>query len=463
MSSKGATEVSSVTTSSDPRTTLSLAPMSALQIIAVAITIGLNALDGFDVLSISFASPGIAAEWHVAPGALGVILSMELIGMAIGSIVLGAVADKIGRRPTVLGCLVLMTAGMFMATTAKGPVDLSAWRVLTGLGIGGVLASINAIAAEFSNAKRKNLSVAIMAIGYPIGGVLGGQVVQGLLKTGDWRSVFYFGATVTAIFIPLVLLWVPESVQWLAQNQPANALKKINRTLARMRHQAIAALPLRQSNTPKASIADIFSPALLATTIIVTMAYFFHIVTFYFVLKWVPKIVVNMGFAASSATAVLKWANLGGACGGAVLGLLGMRYSMKTLTIGVMIMSTVMVMVFGHSPPDLERLSLICACTGFFTNGAIVGMYAIFAQAFPTHLRAFGTGFAIGIGRGGSALAPVVAGFLFQGGYSVPTVATAMSVSALIAAGVLSLLKLRPERGESVPAAASDGAVSAAL
>lgn len=432
--------------STDPRATISAAPMSALQIIAVAITIGLNALDGFDVLSIAFASPGIAADWHIDRAALGIVLSMELIGMAIGSILLGGVADKIGRRPTILGCLMLMTGGMFMATAATGVVDLSLWRVLTGLGIGGVLASINAVAAEFSNAKRKNLCVSLMSIGYPIGGVLGGLVVQHLLKGLDWRSIFYFGSTVTAVFIPLVFVFVPESVHWLTQKQPQGALEKINIALRRMGHGAIAALPAISTEARKRSIADIFAPGLVATTMIVALAYFFHIMTFYFVLKWVPKIVVDMGFAASSAAGVLVWANVGGACGGAVLGLLGMRFGMKPLTIGVMLLSAVMVAVLGRTPPDLERLSLICACAGFCTNAAIVGMYALFAQAFPTHVRAFGTGFAIGVGRGGSVLAPIVAGFLFKAGYGLPMVATTMSFGALIAAGVLSMLKLQPDR-----------------
>src|SRR5882757_8871160 len=214
----------------DPRELIAGSPMSTLQIVVVALTIALNALDGFDVLSISFASPGIAQEWGIDRAALGIVLSMELIGMAIGSILLGGVADKFGRRPTILGCLVLMTAGMFMATAAKGVVDLSLWRVLTGLGIGGVLASINAVAAEFSNAQRKNLSVSLMSIGYPLGGL----VVQHLLKGLDWRSIFYFGSAVTALFIPLVLVFVPESVHWLTQKQPRDALEKINGALGRM-------------------------------------------------------------------------------------------------------------------------------------------------------------------------------------------------------------------------------------
>src|SRR3954451_23665819 len=125
---------------SDPRTILDQASMSRLQIAAVAITVALNALDGFDVLSISFASPGIAAEWGIDRGALGIVLSMELIGMTVGSAVLGGVADRIGRRPAILGCLAVMATGMVMATTAGGLAGLSTWRIVTGLGIGGIVA-----------------------------------------------------------------------------------------------------------------------------------------------------------------------------------------------------------------------------------------------------------------------------------------------------------------------------------
>jgi len=138
----------SKTEQQDPRITIDEAPMSALQIAAVAITVGLNALDGFDVLSISFAAPGIATEWGIDRAALGVVLSMELIGMAVGSMLLGGVADRIGRRRTILGCLVAMATGMFMVTTAHDIVTLSVWRVVTGLGIGGMLAATNAAVAE---------------------------------------------------------------------------------------------------------------------------------------------------------------------------------------------------------------------------------------------------------------------------------------------------------------------------
>jgi benzoate transport len=430
--------------------------MSRLQIIAVAITIGLNGLDGFDVLAISFASPGIAAEWGINPAQLGFVLSMELIGMAVGSLVLGPLADRIGRRPLMLGCLTLMSVGMFMATTVKGVYDLALWRIITGLGIGGLLAAINAVAAEFSNLKRRHMCVSIMAIGYPIGAVLGGLVVAQLLKEQTWRSVFYFGGFCTVAFIPLVLAFVPESVHWLARKQPEGALEKINRILKRMGHTAITALPTISAEVRKRSAMDLFAPALIATTILVAIGYFFHVTTFYFILKWIPKIVVNMGFAPSSAAGVLVWANVGGAVGGAVLGLLTLRFNVKGLTIGAMVLSSVMVVIFGRTPPDLQKLAFMVAAAGFFTNGAIVGMYAIFAQAFPTHVRAGGTGFGIGVGRGGSVLAPIIAGFLFNAGQSLPDVALVMAMGSLCAAIVVSFLKLRPDDNQAETAGESE-------
>jgi benzoate transport len=437
----------------DPRHILASSKMSAIQIAAVAVTIGLNALDGFDVLAISFASPGILREWGIDRAALGFVLSMELIGMGLGSILLGGVADRVGRRRTLLGCLVVMTSGMILATRAKGVYDLSVWRVFTGLGIGGMLAAINAVAAEFSNDLRRSFNVSLMAIGYPIGAVIGGSIAALLLKQGDWRMVFEFGAAATALFIPLVWWLVPESISWLCQRQPAGALGSVNRSLARMGRSPVDALPAVSSEARERSVADILSPRLVRVTVLVTLAYFFHITTFYFILKWVPEIVVRMGFTPSSAAGVLVWANVGGASGGAVLGLLSMRYGLKHLTMAVMVLSTIMVTVFGRGQSNLAQLSLVCAVTGFCTNAGVVGLYGILAQAFPTYVRATGTGFAVGVGRAGAMLAPIIAGYLFRGGYGLQFVAVAMSVGSLIGAVALWLLPLSSARIDTIEGA----------
>ena len=159
---------------STPQEVIDRSPMYGRQIIAVTICVFLNALDGFDVLSISFASPGIAAEWQIDRAALGIVLSMELIGMAIGSLLLGPAADKYGRRPLILACLVVMTLGMYTVAIADSVIELSIYRFVTGIGIGGMLAAINAMTAEYANEKYRHLCVIIMAGGYPLGAIVGG-------------------------------------------------------------------------------------------------------------------------------------------------------------------------------------------------------------------------------------------------------------------------------------------------
>jgi benzoate transport len=432
-------------TPEDPRAVIAREPMGRAQVVAVGLCVLLNALDGFDVLSISFASPGIAAEWGIDRAVLGVVLSMELIGMAAGSIVVGGLADRFGRRPVILGSLVIMAVGMALATTAHDVTTLSAFRLFTGLGIGGMLAAINAAAAEFSNARRRNLAVAIMAGGYPVGAVVGGSIASRLLTGGDWRSVFTFGAIATVAFLPLVWLLLPETVAYLAHRRPPNALERVNAVLRRLGHAPVAALPATAADAPRATIAQLFAPGLARTTVLLTVAYFAHIMTFYFILKWIPKIVVDMGHAPSTAGGVLVWANVGGATGALLLSLATQRFGVRPLVIGALALSAVLVTVFGQGQADLRQLALVAGIAGMCTNAGVVGLYAMFAQSFPTAVRAGGTGFVIGVGRGGAALGPIVAGFLFASGAGLATVAVLMALGSVLAAAALTLLRYREQ------------------
>ena len=428
---------------SDPRAIIDSAPMSHFQWGIITTRVGLNALDGFDVLSISFASPGIAAAWGIDRAALGFVLSMELIGMAIGSLVLGGVADRIGRRATILACLAVMACGMFGASSAHDVTTLSAWRVLTGLGIGGMLAATNAAAAEAANARRRALCVVLMAGGYPLGSVIGGSVSAVLLARYDWRAVFVFGGIVTLAMIPLVLWRAPESVAFLMHRRPPGALPRINATLRRMGHPPIAALPEADATRATVPLAQLFDATLRRTTLVLTIAYFAHIMTFYFILKWIPKIVVDMGFAPSAAAGVLVWASVGGASGSLALGLLTARVRLVSLTISAMVLSTILIVAFGRGQTSIGALSAIAAVAGFATNAGVVGLYALIAQSFPTGVRATATGFVIGVGRGGSALAPALAGMLFAAGYLLPTVAILMALGSAVAAVAIVLLHPR--------------------
>jgi|SoiMethySBSTD1v2_1073268.scaffolds.fasta_scaffold11711_4 benzoate transport len=453
-------------TSTDPREVIDKSPMTFAQVVVVVLTVLLNAMDGFDILSIAFASNGIAAEWKVTTQALGIVLSMELIGMAVGSVFLGGLADRIGRRPTLLGCLTTMAFGMFMATTAGSPVQLSIWRVITGLGIGGMLSCTNAVVAEFSNKKWRSLCISLMVIGYPLGGGIGGLWASGLINAYGWRSVFFLGAGLTALLLPMAFFFVPESVHWLTRKQPADALARVNASLSKLGFVGVSALPKMASDERKKSLADIFSPALVNITLILTAAYFLHIVSFYFLAKWTPRIVGAMFPTMPPGTGprVLALTNFGGAAGGALFGLLAGRVGLKRLSIVILACNAIAIVLFGRTPADLDTLMWLAIAVGFFGNAAISGLYSIVAYGFPTHVRATGTGFVIGVGRGGAVLSPWIAGVLFDPSgvsTSLPVdklafVALVMATGSLLSGFVLLFLKLNVERpvdksGEKAP------------
>ncbi len=425
----------------DPRAVIAATPMRTLQIVVVALCIALNALDGFDVLAISFAAPGIAEEWGVDRATLGIVLSMELLGMAAGSVLIGNVADRIGRRPTILSCLVVMALGMYAAMHADSVKTLSVVRFLTGIGIGGMLSSTSAMVAEFSNDKRRGLNVALNIAGYSTGAILGGLLASKLLaETGDWRSVFMVGAIASAAMIPLAFFFLPESIESLIARRPAGALARVNHIFTRIGHAPVEALPPPPAEALKPSIATLFGPRFARITILLTVAYFAQILFFYYIQKWVPKIVVDMGFDASQAGGVLVAANVGNLAGAVIIGLASQRFNLRPLVAGAMLAGFVAIALFGVAGADLTRLSITVAVAAFFINAGVVGMYPLLAQAYPAALRASGTGFVIGIGRGGSALGPVVAGALFASGGSLLLVSLVMGLGGLLAAAMILLL-----------------------
>ncbi len=220
--------------------------------------------------------------------------------------------------------------------------------------------------------------------------------------------------------------------------------------LRKLGHSVVSALPVINEGDRKKSVGDIFSSTLAIPTILITLAYFCHIVTFYYILKWTPTIVSLMGIGASAASGVLTWANVGGAIGGALFGVLTHKIGVRPLTIGILVLTMVGVMLFGRSAPEVAQLSMWAAFAGFFGNAGVSGLYTIVAYVFPTHVRATGTGFVIGVGRGGAVLAPALAGYLLQRGQDngdaladiLAFVATVMGVGSLMAAIVLVFLKL---------------------
>jgi len=420
----------------------------------VVLMVLLNALDGFDVLSSAFAAPGITADWGIPRSELGIVLSAELVGMGFGSVLLGGAADKFGRKNTMIACLILMAAGMWMAGHANGVGDMFVYRFITGIGIGGMLAATNAVTAESTNNKWRKAAIAVYVAGYPLGAILGGVAAsEWLLDTYGWRGVFDFGAIVTAALIPIVALVVPETAAYHASK---DNLDGVNKTLAAFDKPAIGSLPASASNASKPKVTDILSnPQLRPVTLLLAFGYMFHTITFYYILKFAVQIVADYppGYAPSDAATVLTWANVGGFFGSALFGFVMARLGIKWPTALMLLIGSVAVVSFGLGRDTLDGWQWATILTGFFTNAAISGYYAAFARGFPAYARATGTGFVLGIGRLGAAGSPLIAGALFAllGNDELLVVSAIMAMGSIVS---LILFLMLPEReGDDLVAA----------
>ena len=171
-------------------------PMTPLQVGAVLICILINFIDGFDVLAIAFAAPEISKEWQLQPSTLGVVFSSGLAGMVLGALFLSPVADRFGRRKLILLCLAVISTGMFTSALADDVNSLLLTRLITGLGVGGMLSSLTTMVAEYSSVRRQKLAVSVLQAGYPVGAIIAGFASVLLVSEFGWRSIFWGGSLV---------------------------------------------------------------------------------------------------------------------------------------------------------------------------------------------------------------------------------------------------------------------------
>ncbi|PXX71905.1 benzoate transport [Pseudomonas sp. LAMO17WK12:I10] len=430
-------------------------PMSSFQCLAIGICMVLNMIDGFDVLVMAFTAASVSAEWGLNGAQVGLLLSAGLFGMAAGSLFIAPWADRFGRRPLILFCLALSGLGMLLSALSQTPLQLALLRGLTGLGIGGILASSNVIASEYSSKRWRGLAVSLQSTGYALGATLGGLLAVWLLSHWGWRSVFLFGGAVTWLVIPLVLLWLPESLDFLLARRPGNALVRINRLARRLEQPELAQLPPevpRQAGAPS-GFGQLLAPAMRRTTLLIWLLFFLVMFGFYFVMSWTPKLLVAAGLSAQQGITGGVLLSVGGIFGAALVGGLASRWPLGRVLALFMLITAGLLVLFVGSASSIAAALGLGLLIGLFANGCVAGLYALSPVVYDASVRATGVGWGIGIGRIGAILSPTVAGFLLDGGWQPLHLYGVFASVFVIAAGCLLLLK--PARARAQPAMAS--------
>ncbi|MGO1072443.1 MFS transporter [Lysobacter sp. CA199] len=421
---------------------VSLQRMSRFQWIAIGLCIALNMLDGFDVMVMAFTAPHISQEWRLSGTQLGGLFSAGLFGMAAGSLFLAPWADRYGRRTIILWCLIVLTLGMGLSAFARDVGELALLRALTGVGIGGMLASVGVITAEYAADKWRSTAVALQATGYPVGATIGGLIASALLEHWNWQAVFATGALASLIAIPVVLRMLPESMDFLISRRPSNALPRLNDLLQRMRLPALTELPAAAVADPaqRSGYRALFAPHLLRTSLLIAAAFFLLMFSFYFVLSWTPKLLVSAGLSAQQGITGGVLLNLGGIVGGSLFGWFAARRSLSTLTIACMLLASLALFAFGAASQNLSLAFPIAFVLGATVFGSMAGLYALAPIVFETSTRTTGLGWAIGIGRIGAILSPIAVGWLTDLDWSTSHLYYLCAVPLLLAAAAVAWL-----------------------
>ena len=394
-------------------------PLSPFQIGIIAICTLINTLDGFDVLVVAFTASALTREWGLGPAIVGIMLSAGLVGMGLGALLLAPIGDWMGRRRAVLVCLVIMAVGMVLAGLSNGPYEMAGWRIVTGLGIGALLANVNIVVSEYSNARHRDLCMSIMAAGYQIGAMFGGMIAIAIMRVFTWREVFYFGGVVGVVLLVVVYFSLPESLDFLQLRRPADALKQVNRTLERMGQKALAQLPpyvspAASGNKPK--LSSLFQAGRAGPTVAACAAYLLMMMSVYFFVSWSPRIITQMGLGQDNGIMSVVLMNTAGTISCFIFGGLARFVGVRRLAIVVMTCFALAGAWFGFAPGSVTAMLAAATIVGYFLASSVTSMYAVVPYVFPLAVRTTGTGLAMSFGRLGAALGPYIAGLLMAGG-----------------------------------------------
>ena len=393
------------------------AQLGRMQILVLTLCALAAILDGFDLQAIAFTGPVIAQEWDIEATALGVVFSAALAGMTFGALLVGMLGDRFGRKVAV--GLSVATFGVFTLAivSANSYTELLVYRFLAGLGIGGTIPSVTTLMAEYAPNRLRTMMIALMSIGIPIGGVLGGLLAAQIIPIWGWKSVFFVGGVFPLLLLPLIVLMLPESLHFLvtkggqASNTTiASILNRINPVGQYQDSDTFVVPDVRLQGSP---LKHLFGSSLIRSTLLLWTAFFINLLAMYFLMTWLPAILVESGFLISKAINVSVLFSLGGAIGGLILARLMARYgSRQMLTLFFLLdafVCTVVIRLAGFAP---SLLMLVIFLSGFLTISAQIGLNALAASIYPTDIRATGVGWALGIARVGAIAGPVLGGVL---------------------------------------------------
>ena len=266
----------------------------------VAVMCGLIvSIDGFDAQAMGYVAPALTAALHIPRSVLGSVISSGLVGMMIGALMSGPVADRVGRKPVLVFSALIFGVGSLFTATAQSVEALTAFRVLTGLGMGGAMPNAIALTSEYMPRRRRAAAVTTMICGFSLGAALGGFVAAALIPRFGWESVFIVGGAVPVLVAAAAFFLLPESIRFLLVKGGED--ERARRYLARMAPEVVLPRNLspgvdeQQSGSGVFVVKQLFTEGRAAITMLIWVVYSMNLLNLYFLTSWLPTIISDAG------------------------------------------------------------------------------------------------------------------------------------------------------------------------
>lgn len=377
--------------------------------------------DGFDVLAIAFAAPAVSAQLGIAKSQLGYVFSAGLLGMTLGALVLGPVGDKIGRRWAVIASVAIFGLFTLLTGFADSLALLLLARFLTGLGLGGAMPNATALITEYVADRHRNLVVAVIFLGMPVGGILGGLIAGQMIPALGWPSIFFLGGLAPLALVPVLMRWLPESPRFLIEQARDNdpQLRAIAAGIEqRGQIPPDAGFSHEHHPVPAMPVKALFSAGYARDTLLLWLAYFCNLMVVYFLYSWIPTLWVDAGYALREASRIVVVINIGGAIAPFVIAWLIRRFGSHPVLTGCFLLGALTLIGIGLAVGSLVTVLPLSFLAGLFIIGGQTSLNGFASFVYPTQIRSTGVGWAIGVGRMGSVIGPLVVSLLVAIGFA---------------------------------------------
>jgi len=401
-------------------------------------------MDGFDVQMMGYVGPALVRDWKIAGSQLGPVFAAANFGVLIGALLLSMLADKIGRRPVLVGATLAFSAMTIITAFAQSMEQLLWLRFLGGIPMGCIIPNATALVGEFSPKGRKVTLIMCITVGFTGGAMLAGAVSLWLIPAFGWRSMFFFGGGIPLVIGVLMAWGLPESLQFLAvrktrADQLVRWLRQLDPRLAIDGGTRFVANEESRGGVP---IVHLFHEGRGPTTILLWIVNFTNILILYSLSNWLPTIVTGMGYT-------LQTANLIGTVmqGGGLIGTFGLAWViarkgfLPTLAL-TFALATMSIAFIGQPGLTLGVLGVIVFIAGWCIVGGQPAINALSASFYPTYLRSTGVGAGLGVGRTGAIIGPYLGGVLLAQQWTPQQLFWVAAVPALVSTVVILTLRL---------------------